>query len=130
MYLSNQDTFVMIAGVYRFYISVKIKEFLSTGLVNIAVKIRDSLSLVEYMNFDFSTVINAEGGDQEFTLAQPYIWNLQDSATIEVYAEINEVQCNIHQSYFMIEEVEKYGVELGRDRITDPTLSSVVKATN
>ena len=130
MQLSNQDTFVMVAGVYRFYISIKIKEFLSTGLVNIAVKIRDSLSLVEYMNFDFSTVINAEGGDQEFTLAQPYIWNLQDSATIEVYAEINEVQCNIHQSYFMIEEVEKYGVELGRDRITDPTLSSVVKATN
>jgi hypothetical protein len=53
----------MVAGVYRFYISIKIKEFLSTGLVNIAVKIRDSLSLVEYMNFDFSTVINAEGGD-------------------------------------------------------------------
>lgn len=63
MYLSNQDTFVMVAGVYRFYISIKIKEFLSTGLVNIAVKIRDSLSLLEYMNFDFSTVINAEGGD-------------------------------------------------------------------
>ena len=30
----------------------------------------------------------------------------------------------------MIEEVEKYGVELGRDRITDPTLSSIVLATN
>ena len=30
----------------------------------------------------------------------------------------------------MIEEVEKYGVELGRDRITDPTLSSVILATN
>ena len=30
----------------------------------------------------------------------------------------------------MIEEVEKFGVELGRDRITDPTLSSVVQVTN
>jgi|LauGreDrversion2_5_1035112.scaffolds.fasta_scaffold166500_1 hypothetical protein len=30
----------------------------------------------------------------------------------------------------MIEEVEKYGVELGRDRITDPTLASNVHVTN
>ena len=30
----------------------------------------------------------------------------------------------------MIEEVEKYGVELGRDRITDPTLSTLVLTTN
>ena len=30
----------------------------------------------------------------------------------------------------MIEEVEKYGVELGRDKITDPTLASVLLITN
>ena len=30
----------------------------------------------------------------------------------------------------MIEEVEKYGVELGRDRITDPTLATTLLATN
>lgn len=30
----------------------------------------------------------------------------------------------------MIEEVEKYGIELGRDKITDPTLSSTLRITN
>ena len=30
----------------------------------------------------------------------------------------------------MIEEVEKYGIELGRDRITDPALNTIVKVTN
>ena len=30
----------------------------------------------------------------------------------------------------MIEEVEKYGIELGRDRITDPTLASTLLINN
>jgi hypothetical protein len=49
---------------------------------------------------------------------------MNEPATIEVYAEIGDVECSIYQSHLVIEEVEKYGIELGRDKITDPALKS------
>ena len=58
------------------------------------------------------------------------MWKLENSANIEVYAEIGNVAYNIYESYVTIEEVEKYGVELGRDRITDATVSTTVTASN
>ena len=36
---------------------------MDTGLVNVTVLVRDANTLVEYMAFDFSTVINASGGN-------------------------------------------------------------------
>ena len=63
-------------------------------------------------------------------MTQPYLWKLDNNANIEVYAQIGDTTYNIYQSYLLIEEVEKYGVELGRDRITDPTLATTVLTTN
>ncbi len=76
------------------------------------------------MLFDFRTVVDTSGGNQEFTMTQPYLWKLDNNANIEVYAQIGETTYSIYESYLLIEEVEKFGVELGRDRITDPTLVS------
>ena len=38
------------------------------------------------MVFDFRTIVDTSGGDQEFTMSQPYLWKLDNSANIEVYA--------------------------------------------
>ena len=57
------DTFNVIAGVYRFYIGIKIKDFKDDGLMNVAVIIRDTSTLQEYMLFDFRTIIDASGGN-------------------------------------------------------------------
>jgi hypothetical protein len=61
--MNSEDTFTLIEGVYRFYLTIKIKEFKETGLVSISVKIRDIDTLHEYTNFDFSSVVSSEGGD-------------------------------------------------------------------
>ena len=82
------------------------------------------------MVFDFRTIVDTAGGNQEFTMTQPYLWKLDNNANIEVYAQIGETTYNIYESYLLIEEVEKYGVELGRDRITDPTIATTVITTN
>lgn len=42
---------------------------MNTGLVNVSVIVRDSNTLNEYMVFDFTTIVNADGGNQEFTIA-------------------------------------------------------------
>ena len=54
--------------------------------MNVAVIIRDTSTLQEYMLFDFRTIIDASGGNQEFTITQPYLWKLDNNANIEVYA--------------------------------------------
>jgi hypothetical protein len=59
-------------------------------------------------------------------MTQPYLWNMVSSANIEVYALIGDTDCELYESYLLIEEVEKVGVDLGRDRLTDPTLNSIV----
>ena len=48
---------------------MKIKEFLGSGLMNIAIVVRDTNTLQEYMVFDFRTIIDTSGGDQEFTMS-------------------------------------------------------------
>ena len=65
----SNDTFNVIAGVYRFYLGMKITEFQTSGLINVAIKIRDVNTLQEYMVFDFRTIVDASGGNQEFTLS-------------------------------------------------------------
>jgi len=66
--LGINDTFNVIAGVYRFYIGIKIKEFKDNGLMNVAVIVRDTNTLQEYMLFDFKTIVDTSGGNQEFTM--------------------------------------------------------------
>lgn len=36
------DTFSLDAGVYKFFLCIKIKEFMATGIYNVSVVIRDS----------------------------------------------------------------------------------------
>ena len=57
------DTFSLSAGVYRFFLCIKIKEFLATGLYSVSVVVRDSDDQTSYVTFDFSVQANADGGD-------------------------------------------------------------------
>lgn len=43
--IGPSDTFNVIAGIYRFYIGIKVKEFKDNGLMNVAVLVRDSNTL-------------------------------------------------------------------------------------
>ena len=36
---------------------------MDTGLVNVSVLVRDSNTLNQYMVFDFTTIVSAEGGN-------------------------------------------------------------------
>lgn len=110
--------------MYRFYLGIKIKEFLSTGIYSVSVVIRDSDDQTNYITFAFTVKANADGGDQELTVAYPYIWKFLTAKNIEVYAEIGNTSYNIYESYLLIDEVEPYGLSIGKDRITDSTLDS------
>lgn len=63
-------------------------------------------------------------------MTQPYLWNMTQNVNIELYANIGDVDCVLYESYLLIEEVERIGVDVGRDRLTDPTLNSIVQLTN